>query len=51
MDLAMKEFVAYSRKLLRELMEVRKALDENNIERAKVLVDALIEDSQRDIEA
>lgn len=46
-----KVFVAYSRKLLRSLMLLRKLLDESNIDKAKKLLDELIEDTQSDIEA
>ena len=47
----MKEFVAYSRKLLRSLMKLKETLDNNDIEQAKRLVNELIEDTQKDIEA
>ena len=46
-----KEFVAYSRKLLRNLMKLKETLDNNDIEQAKRLVSELIEDTQKDIEA
>ena len=51
MEDTMKEFVAFSRKLLRELQNLKKVLESNDIETAKRLVDELIEDTQRDIEA
>lgn len=47
----MKEFVAYSRKLLRVLKKLRKVLEDGNIENAKSMLDELIEDTERDIEA
>lgn len=47
----MKEFVAYSRKLLRVLKKLRKILDDGDIENAKTMLDELIEDTERDIEA
>lgn len=47
----MKEFVAYCRKLLRALIKIEKALDENNVELAKELVKELREDTEKDIEA
>ena len=47
----MKEFVAYSRKLLRSLMKLQETLEKNDIEQAKLLVNELIEDTQKDIEA
>ncbi len=47
----MKEFIAYSRKLLRSLQRIKKALDDNDIDKAKELVNELIEDTQKDIEA
>lgn len=47
----MREFIAYSKKLLRTLKRIKKALDESNIEEAKELLDELIEDTQGDIEA
>lgn len=43
-------FKAYSRSLLRNLNEVKKALKNKEYERAEELVDALIEDSQRNLE-
>ena len=47
----MKEFVAYSRKLLRILIELRELLKEGEYEKAKTKLDELIEDTQRDIES
>lgn len=47
----MKEFVAYSRKLLRVLKKLRKILDDGDIDNAKTMLDELIEDTERDIEA
>ena len=46
-----KEFVAYCRKLLRTINKLEKALNENEIEKAKELVQELKEDTQKDIEA
>lgn len=46
-----KEFVAYCRKFLRTLNKLEKALDDNEIEKAKELVQELKEDTQKDIEA
>ncbi len=46
-----REFVAYSRKLLRIIMLIRKALEDGDIENAKSMLDELIEDTERDIEA
>lgn len=47
----MKEFVAYSRKLLRILIELRELLEEGEYEKVKTKLDELIEDTQRDIES
>lgn len=47
----MKEFVAYSRKLLRVLKKLRKVLEDGDIDNAKTMLDELIEDMERDIEA
>lgn len=47
----MKEFVAYSRKLLRSLLKLKKLLDNGEYDEAKTIVNELIEDTQRDIEA
>lgn len=45
-----KEFVAYSRKLLRSLVSLRKLLENGDYEEAKTMLDELIEDTQSDIE-
>lgn len=50
-DYSMKEFVAFSRKLLRDLKTLKKYLDENRLDDAKELINALIEETERDIEA
>lgn len=47
----MKEFVAFSRKLLRSLLRLRKLMDNGEYEEAKSLLDELIDDTQKDIEA
>ena len=47
----MKEFVAYSRKLLRSLLKLKKLFDNGEYDEAKTIVNELIEDTQRDIEA
>lgn len=47
----MKEFVAYSRKLLRSLVKLRTLLENGEYNEAKTMLDELIEDTQRDIEA
>ena len=47
----MKEFVAFSRKLLRSLLKLRKALENYEYDEAKTMLDELIEDTQKDIEA
>ncbi len=47
----MREFVAYCRKLLRTIVKLEKALDDNDIDKAKELVRELKEDTQKDIEA
>ena len=53
-----KEFIAYSRKLLRSLNQIRKLLDcklqdlkEDEFEEIKKYLDELIEDTKSDIEA
>ena len=51
MDYNMKEFVAYSRKLLRSLLMLKKMLDNGQYDDAKELLDGLIDDTQKDIEA
>ena len=50
-DYSMKEFVAYSRKLLRSLLMLKKMLDNGQYDDAKELLDGLIDDTQKDIEA
>ena len=50
-DYSMKEFVAYSRKLLRSLLMLNKMLDNGQYDDAKELLDGLIDDTQKDIEA
>ncbi len=47
----MKEFVAYSRKLLKILMLIRKTLEKGDYDEAKTMLDELIEDTRKDIEA
>lgn len=47
----MKEFVAFSRKLLRSLKKLRALLDNAEYDEAKIILDELIEDTQKDIEA
>lgn len=49
--LDMKEFVAYSRKLLRILIKLEKALENKEYEKALEMVRELKEDTQKDIEA
>lgn len=46
-----KEFVAYSRKLLKILMMIRKLLEKGEYDEAKIMLDDLIEDTRKDIEA
>lgn len=43
-------FKGYLRSLMRQLKLLRKALNENNLEEAKQLIDELIEDTQNNIE-
>lgn len=43
-------FKSYLRKLVRDLKDIREALKTKDYERAEKLVDALIEDTQSDIE-
>lgn len=47
----MKEFVAFSRKLLRCLKEIRELLSKGDNETALRKLDELIDDTQKDIEA
>lgn len=46
-----KEFVAYSKKLLRVLKKIKIALQEKELEEAEKLIDELIEDTEGDIQA
>ncbi len=46
-----KEFVAFSRKLLRCLVQLRELMNKEEYEEVKIKLDELIYDSQRDIEA
>ena len=43
-------FKGYLRSLMRQLKLLKKALDENNIDEAKNLINELIEDTQKNIE-
>lgn len=47
----MKEFVAYSKKLLRVLKKIKTALKEKDYDEVEKLVDELIEDTETDIQA
>lgn len=47
----MKEFVAFSRKLLRSLTSIEKELSNGNTDHALELLRELIEDTKKDIEA
>lgn len=47
----MKEFVAYSKKLLRVLNKIKSALIEKNYDEVEKLIDELIEDTESDIQA
>lgn len=51
MEDSMKEFIAFSRKLLRELKEIRELLVNGNEKSALAKLDGLIDDTQKDIEA
>ena len=51
MEDTMKEFVAFSRKLLRSLKELRELLAKDDKELALKKLDELIDDTQKDIEA
>lgn len=51
MENDMKEFVAYSRKLLKMLKMLKELLDCGEYDKAKVMLDDLIEDTEKDIEA
>ncbi len=46
----MKEFVAYLRRLKRDIEDVEKALESGDIEKAKELLSTLKDDTQKDIE-
>lgn len=46
-----KEFVAYLRRLKRDLEDIQKELESGNTERAKELLKRLNEDTQKDIES
>mgnify|MGYP000765291356 CR=1 FL=1 len=48
-DYDMKEFIAYSKKLLRTLVRIKKYLDNAQYDDAKELLNELIEDTQGDI--
>ena len=50
-DYCMKEFVAFSKKLLRVLVRIRQMLENGDIDQAKTVLDELIEDTKSDIEA
>ena len=43
-------FKGYLRSLMRQLKLLKKAIDNNNIEEAKILISELIEDTQNNIE-
>lgn len=43
-------FKGYLRSLMRQLKLLKKAIDSNNIEEAKTLINELIEDTQNNIE-
>lgn len=45
------EFIAYSKKLLRVLKQIKDAIDEGNTDLARKLLDELIQDTKTDIEA
>lgn len=46
----MKEFTAYCRKLMRELDDLQNAMDSKDYEKARVILETLREDTQKDIE-
>ena len=50
-DYSMKEFVAYSKMLLRVLLRLKDLIDSNQIDEAKKVLDDLIDDVKGDIEA
>ena len=43
-------FKSYLRCLMRDLIDLKKAIKEKNLEEAERLIDDLIEDTQKDIE-
>lgn len=43
-------FKGYLRSLMRQLKLLKRAIDNNNIEEAKILINELIEDTQNNIE-
>lgn len=47
----MKEFVAYLRRLRRDLLEIKRALTGKDYARAEELLDELIADTNKDIES
>lgn len=47
----MKEFVAYSKKLLRVLKKIKSELQNKNYAEVEKLIDELIEDTEGDIQA
>lgn len=47
----MKEFIAFSRKLLRDLKEIRELLNNGDEKSALAKLNDLIDDTQKDIEA
>ena len=47
----MREFVALSRRVLRNLLRLKGLLDSQEYDDAKALLDEMIEDTQKDIEA
>ena len=47
----MKEFIAFSRKLLRSLKKLRLLLENAEYDESKTILDELIEDTQKDIES
>lgn len=51
MDYSMKEFVAYSKMLLRVLLRLKDLLDRNQIDEAKKVLNDLIDDVKGDTEA
>lgn len=45
-----REFVAFSRKLLRDFIQIKKLMEKGEYEKVKSMIDELIEDTQKDIE-